>query len=423
MSTPTIRIRHQSRFRPVEAGTFHVLLRVSAPQVVTTDRQRPPLDVSFVVDRSGSMSGGAFELARQGVEHALRLLDEHDTASVVVYDDRIDTLLSQRALDRTAHDKAVRRLLRVGPRGSTDLAGGWLTGCDQLAPIADGRQVVRAEEMRSVVRTLLLTDGLANVGMTDPDEIATHAGELAARGISTSTFGVGTRYDEDLLARMADAGRGHFHHIADATMIPTVFAGELGEMLELAMRDATLAIRLPDGWQASLMNDLPFERADGWLRMPLGELASRESRSLLWELTLPESVDGRRDEIDVRLEWRDARTDEAQVESFVHTIETHQIPGVLDREVQDELAGFIGARARAEAVRFNKLGRYDLASDVVRQAAMAMPRTEAGQAAARELMEDVAPSVNYAANPADLKRHYNRSRMVQRSRKDYTEKQ
>src|SRR5687768_12131157 len=96
MSTPTIRIRHQSKFRPVEAGPFHLLLRVSAPQVVNRERQRPPLDLAFVVDRSGSMSGGAFDLARLGVEHALRLLDEHDTASVVVYDDRIDTLLSQR---------------------------------------------------------------------------------------------------------------------------------------------------------------------------------------------------------------------------------------------------------------------------------------------------------------------------------------
>ncbi len=423
MSTPTIRIRHQSKFRPVEAGPFHLLLRVSAPQVVNRERQRPPLDLAFVVDRSGSMSGGAFDLARLGVEHALRLLDEHDTASVVVYDDRIDTLLSQRPLDREAHDKAIRRLRRIGPRGSTDLAGGWLTGCDQLAPIADGTRDVRANGARSVVRTLLLTDGLANVGMTDHDEIANHAGELASRGISTSTFGVGDRYDEDLLARMADAGRGHFHHIADATMIPTVFAGELGEMLELAMRDATLALRLPDGWQASLMNDLPFERVDGWLRMPLGELASRESRSLLWELTLPESVDGRRDDIDIRLEWRDATTNEAQVESFVHTIETNRMPGMLDREVQDEMAGFIGARARAEAVRFNKMGQFDRASEVVRLAAMSMPRTEAGQAAARELMEDVAPSVSYAAaSPADLKRHYNRSRMVQRSRKDYTER-
>lgn len=422
MSTPTIRIRHQSRFRPVEAGAFHVLLRVSAPQVVRTERQRAPLDLAFVVDRSGSMAGGAFDLARQGVEHALRLLDERDSASVIVYDDRVETLLSQRSLDGKAHDKAVQRLRRVGPRGSTDLAGGWLTGCDQLAPSADGVGVARTDGTRSIVRALLLTDGLANVGMTDPDEIAVHAGELAARGISTSTFGVGARYDEDLLARMADAGRGHFHHIPDAAAIPRVFAGELGEMLELAMRDVTLSLRFPDAWPASLLNDLPFERRDGWIVLPLGELASRESRSLLWELALPESQHGRLDTVEVRLNWRDADSDQPCEQTIAHAIETSHSPGLLDREVQDELAQFIGARARAEAVRYNKLGQFERAGEIVRLAAMSMPATDAGRVAARELLEDVEPSVSYAASPADLKRHYARSRNVQRSRKDYSER-
>lgn len=422
MSAPTIRIRHQSRFRPVEAGTFHVLLQVTAPQAPRRERQRPALDLAFVVDRSGSMAGGAFDLARQGVEHALRLLDERDSVSVVVYDDRIDMLLSQRSLNGEAHDKAVRRLRRVGPRGSTDLAGGWLTGCGQLAPIADGTRLMRAEGGRGIVRTLLLTDGLANVGMTDHDEIATHAGELAARGISSSTFGVGARYDEELLARMADSGGGHFHHIPDAAAIAQVFAGELGEMLELALRDATLSLRFPAGWEASLLNDLPFERRDGWLTLSLGDMASRDSRVLLWELTLPESEDGRQDELEVRLSWRDANSDRQYGETMMHTIETRRIPGVLDRDVQDELARLIGARARAEAVRYNKLGQFERAGEVVRRAAMSMPRTEAGRAVARELLDDVAPSVSRVASPADLKRHYARSRNVQRSRRDYSER-
>jgi Ca-activated chloride channel family protein len=422
MAEPTIRIRHQSRFRPVAAGTYHVLLRVTAPKTVRQARIRPPLDLAFVVDRSGSMSGGAFDLARQGVEHALRLLDEGDSVSVVVYDDRIDTLLTQRLLDSDGRDKAIRRLRRVGPRGSTDLAGGWLTGCDQLAPIADGSRVLRRNGTRSIVRALLLTDGLANVGMTDHDEIANHAGELARRGISTSTFGTGSSYDEDLLARMADAGRGHFHHIPNAAAIPQVFAGELGEMLELALRDVTLSLRLPAGWQGSLMNDLPMERHGDWVRLPLGELASLESRTLLWELTLPASADGRVDEIEIRLDGVDAISDLPFAVTINHPIETSALPGRPDQEVLDELAQMIGARARAEAVRYNKLGQYDLAGEAVRLAARSMPQTAAGQAAARELIDDVLPGTSQAASPAQLKQHYARSRNLQRSRKDYSER-
>lgn len=420
MTAPSIRIRHQSRYRPTVAGTFHLLLQITAPHVDRGHRQRPPLDLSFVVDRSGSMSGGAFDLARTGVEHALRLLNERDSVSLVVYDDRIDTLLTQRHLDGDAYARAVRRLRRVGPRGSTDLAGGWLTGCDQLAAAADGAQHRREGGQRSVVRALLLTDGLANVGMTDAVEIAGHAAELAARGISTSTFGTGSHYDEELLGQMADAGRGHFHHIPDAAAIPQVFAGELGEMLDLAVRDARLSLRLPSGWDGSLMNDLPVERNAGWISLPLGEMASRESRSLLWELTLPTAVDGQRDELEIRLTWRDATTDQVFEETIVHPVETRRDPGRLDSEVQDELAQFVGARARAEAIRLHRMGEYDRAVEAVELASAMMPQTETGVAMAMELRDDVSQTIGRSAKPQDLKRHYARSRNVQRSRKDYS---
>ena len=71
-----------------------------------------------------------------------------------------------------------------------------------------------------VNRTLLLTDGLANVGITDVAELTHHASELRARGVSTSTFGVGNDFNEELLQGMAQAGGGHFYDIATAGRDP-----------------------------------------------------------------------------------------------------------------------------------------------------------------------------------------------------------
>ena len=65
-----------------------------------------------------------------------------------------------------------------------------------------------------------MTDGLANNGMTDPDELARHAAELRARGVSATTFGIGADFDEVLLQSLADAGGGHFYFIADAAADP-----------------------------------------------------------------------------------------------------------------------------------------------------------------------------------------------------------
>ena len=83
-------------------------------------------------------------------------------------------------------------LSRIDARGSTALHEAWLTGCRLIAP--DRAQTGR------LTRTFLLTDGLANVGLTDAEQIAVQAGEVRANaGIGTSTFGIGVDYDEGLL--------------------------------------------------------------------------------------------------------------------------------------------------------------------------------------------------------------------------------
>jgi Ca-activated chloride channel family protein len=413
---PDLYLRNERRRRPLEAGVFHLLTQVTAPAIENPERQRPPLNLAFVVDRSGSMSGGALELARQGVEHALRLLDARDRVALVVYDDTIDVLLTLRHAEQEALDKAQRRLRRVQPRGSTDLAGGWLTGCDQLASV-DGRSGAPA-----LSRALLLTDGLANVGITAPDEIARHAAELRRRGIGTSTFGVGGHFDEELLAGMADVGGGRYHYIADARSIPAVFAGELGELLQLALRDLTISLRAPHTWRVSLLNDLPIEREGDWLTLRLGELSAREVKALLWQFELPAAQHGAAETLEITLRWQAADSRQTFEHTLRHTIDASANPGHEDERVQDELARVLGARARAEAVSHNRAGRYEAARASVRNAALRMPSTAAGVAEAREL-DEIAPDFAVPASAELLKKQHALARNRQRTQKDYADNQ
>jgi len=419
-SEPRVDIRRERKYRPTEAGTFHILTTLTAPDMPARDRQRPPLDLSFVVDRSGSMAGGALELARQGVEHALRLLDERDSVSVVVYDAEIDTLLTQHLCDSEARAKATRRLRRVQPRGSTALADGWLTGCNELAPLSDGSRVIRHDGGRPLCRALLLTDGLANVGMTDSGELSHHAAQLRQRGITTTTFGVGHGYDEDLLANMADSGGGHFHHIPHAVAIPQVFAGELGEMLQIALRDVTIALRVPTTWSLHLLNDLPIERDGDWIVLRIGELFANDSQSHVWAVDLPPMGHGRHETFEVRLRWSDADGQDRFDQRLSHTVEASHSPGHLDDRVSEALARQLAARARTEAVRYNRSGDYASAQTVLQDAMASMPRTASAAAELHDLSMDV-DSLTRQAAPATLKQQFSKARHAQRSRKDYSQ--
>ena len=72
----------------------------------------------------------------------------------------------------------------------------------------------------------------------------------------TSTFGVGSDFDEVLLAGLADAGGGHFYFLENAEQIPELIASEVGEALEVVMRRAMVEVKLPRGMSARAISRL-----------------------------------------------------------------------------------------------------------------------------------------------------------------------
>ena len=145
-----------------------------------------------------------------------------------------------------------------------------------------------------VNRCLLLTDGLANVGITDRDELARHAAELRARGVSTTTFGVGDDFDEVLLQSMADAGGGHFYFIATAAAIRDHITSEVGETLEVVARDVDARGRRRRGRPGRVAQPLPGPRAArGRTEVTLGDLRRPSGLEVVLRLNFPYGEVGR----------------------------------------------------------------------------------------------------------------------------------
>ena len=239
------------------------------------------------------------------------------------------------AASAEAKRHAARRLAEIDARGSTDLAGGWLEGCEQVAPHL-------AEEPHG--RCLLLTDGLANVGETDPNQLVARAASLRARHIVTSTFGVGADFDEDLLQRLAEQSGGRFYFIERAGQIPDLLTSELGEALQVVARGATLAVQLPSGARAEPLTRFEWCATDSGMRIALGDLVSRQELEVGIGLTAGPSG-GRSDRLRVALGDRDGvLASSPQDVSWTAAAEAQVAASPRDRVVDRAVAEFTRRR-------------------------------------------------------------------------------
>jgi Ca-activated chloride channel family protein len=177
-----------------------------------------------------------------------------DAASLVKFDNRVQRLWPAAPLGDGVAQRAAVAGIHSG--GNTNLHGGWMEGADTLAEVAG----------KGLKRVVLLSDGQANEGVIDSDVIATQCAEWAARGITTSTYGLGDDFNEELMVAMARSGGGNHYYGETAEDLMEPFQQELELLGNLYLRDLRLSVSAPDGLKAEVMNQLQAT-STGW-RLP-----------------------------------------------------------------------------------------------------------------------------------------------------------
>ena len=395
-----------------EACDRYAMFSLKAPQVQKTS-QRLPLNLSLILDRSGSMKGNKLEYVKDAAIHVIRLLSAEDRVSVIAYDDEVNVVAASQAVTQDARQDLIAKIRSIRTGGMTNLSTGWFTGCDQIANFANSDYLNRA---------LLLTDGLANQGVTDLEELVMHAKHFRKSGITTTTFGVGSDFNQFLLESIADNGGGHFYFIEHPQQIPNYFKGELGEMLTTVAREMTLDIDLSAGVKVTAWNDTNLETEAHRTRVFLGDAYSGELRNFVLQLALPPTPTEQKIALPLSLKYEAVETRQAEqveLEPICFTASSLSLceNQPVNREVEAEAAQIEAERIKQEARKYELIGDLQTAQSIL-GAAKNNPLFAADPAIAAALDDEAAEIAQYRSAALSKGRHYE-TYLRRKGRRDY----
>jgi Mg-chelatase subunit ChlD len=215
------------------------LLQIGLATQNVSDRQHSnKVNVSLVIDNSGSMGGGKLEKVKTALKVFVKGLKPEDIISIVKFDDTANLVLKSSKIKEVAGnlDSIIESIY---PAGSTNIHSGMMMGYSEA-------QKHNTKDYNSKV--ILLTDGMTNSGITDPETILKQSKEFNDKGIDISTIGVGKQLDFDLLRKIATYGRGSNYFIGDDEKdIQKTFKDELESLLYNIGKKPKLTINLPEG--------------------------------------------------------------------------------------------------------------------------------------------------------------------------------
>ncbi|MCB0995135.1 MAG: von Willebrand factor type A domain-containing protein [Acidimicrobiales bacterium] len=284
----------------------NVLVRIGVQSTIIDDDERPEASLTFVVDTSGSMDrDDRLGLVRESLEILVDELDAGDRVAIVTYGDASAVLLHP--TDVADRGTILDAIDSLRPGGSTNMEAGLRTG-----------YALASEAFREggVNRVILASDGVANVGMTDPNGLAQMIRDDADRGIQLVTVGFGMgNYNDTLMEQLADQGDGFYAYVDTEDEAERLFEDELTATLVTVALDAKIQVE----FDADVVDEyrlLGFENRgvlDSDFRddaIDAGEVGAGHQVTALYELDLRRGYEAGDDvELgEVRLRWEDPET-------------------------------------------------------------------------------------------------------------------
>ena len=346
-----------------DRGPREVVVQIDLDARRPEHGKRTPMNLSVVLDRSGSMQGAKIEKARQAACVAIDHLGDNDYFSLVTFDNDTDVLIAPERVggDRN-RDELKSRIERIRPGGGTAIYAGVTLGA---------KQVRRYLEKELVNRVILLSDGIANVGPSRTSDLASLGRDLRRDGLSVTTVGLGDDYNEDLMTALAEASNANYYYVRDAEKLPGIFAEELGAARSLVARGITIRIRVPEGVRLKEIIGQPEIECRGRSAdIVLPEYFGGDKRRFLVRCVIEEKASAPLEvaSVDLKYEPADGGKADAQQQSarIGFTDEEKKSDASLRLEVMREVSVMENRLAKERAVKLADEGRSKDAADLLR---------------------------------------------------------
>jgi Ca-activated chloride channel homolog len=377
-------------------GYYYV--EAKAREYNAAGKVRTPLNISLVIDRSGSMSGAKLDHAKLAAKYVVDQLSAEDYVSIVEYDDRINVVSTS---NRVADKQLLRKRIDAIEAGNTtNLGGGMLEGC---------KQVKSTYQPGYVNRVLLLSDGLANEGITSVEELQRIAkAQSLENGISISTFGLGLDYNENLMTNIAEYGSGNYYFIQNPEEISTIFQKELNGLLNVVAQNAVLTVELPTDTSLEKVFGYKYEQSGNRVIIHFRDIFSTETKAVLVRFGIHRNTPTFTFKAtltfnDATVEGKPGRTLEA-VDHLILATSPEEFGQSFSPSVKSQVVLFEANERLEEAMEEVDKGNYEVARMKVKENAAYLAANEDLVAASPELQAQVATVAGYQDQIQDAER-------------------
>ncbi|MBI4862621.1 MAG: VWA domain-containing protein [Candidatus Riflebacteria bacterium] len=384
-----------------------VFVLVSLESAVTEARTRLPLNVALVLDRSGSMAArNKLEYAKKAAKIVVNQLTSRDRFALVAFDSVSTVLLpSTQVTDPAAICNAIDALT---PGGSTNLSQGMLDGKNEAAKFFKKEQINRI---------LLLTDGLANFGVTNSRELAQMAKEIGEAGIAITTLGLGADYSEETLLNVAEYSGGRYHFIENPEQMAAIYQSEVKGLLQTVARNVKVQIHPGAGASVEQLYGYRGPARAAGEPLHLGDMFSGQTRKLIARMRVPAGQVGRQSPVlTVSLSFEDVArsagvTATKQIGIAV-SADQAEVERSIDLEVQEKVESVRAAVKLEEAMLYLDRGQREagkqILMDQVRNSRRANDRYFRSTSLARQVlqMEQAAQAIDRLSGQSEAYRNY-----------------